>query len=327
MLYFIVLAAFFTSFFIAIYFLPLLIQVAFKLNIIDVPNNTLKKHDKNTPYLGGLGIFIGFVFAVSLLLPFENNMFLFLAGCILLILIGLIDDIIALTPLNKLIGQILAVICFLKGGIYLKSNFFSNIFNIVISFFWLLTIINTFNLIDVMDGLCSLVALVASLSFLFFAIFQSNFQAAILLSAFAGAVLAFFLFNKPPAKIYMGDTGSLFLGGFLASIPLTVSWSDYNQFGFLIPIIILGIPLLELTSLILIRLYKKIPFFRGSRDHFSHYLIDKNYTKKHILAFVVACCLLFFFMTYFFYFNLINLQWLLFFGLIFTIFWWFFVIF
>lgn len=164
--------SFLISLIVSLYFLPNLIKIAFKLNIIDLPNNILKSHKKSVPYLGGVGIFLGFIFSSALMLPFENQVFLFLVGCTILLLIGLVDDIIVMTPIQKFVGQIFAVICFLKGGIYLREVFFANIFGLIITFIWLLTIINAFNLIDVMDGLSSIVAFTTSLSFLFYAIFQ-----------------------------------------------------------------------------------------------------------------------------------------------------------
>lgn len=323
MFYFLkIILAFFISLIVSLYFLPNLIKIAFKLNIIDSPNTQLKLHKKSVPYLGGVGIFLGFIFSSAIMLPFENNqMFLFFAGCTILLLIGLIDDIVVMTPLSKLIGQIFAVICFLKGGIHLREIFFSNTFNVLISCLWLLTIINAFNLIDVMDGLSTTVAFMCGLSFLLFAIYQASFSLAILISAFLGALFAFFFFNKPPAKMYMGDAGALFIGGFIGSVPFMLGWSDYNIFGFLTPAIITGIPVLELVSLIAIRSYKKIPFFYGSRDHFSHYMTDKEFTKNQILIFVALCSTYLFVAAFLFYTNCISFMPLFILGIAFFAMW------
>lgn len=324
---FILILSFLISFFVSLYFLPLLIKVAFKLNIVDCPDNALKKHEKVTPYLGGTGIFLGFISAVALMHPFKNNILLFVCGCIILLLVGLIDDIVALTPLNKFIGQILATLCFLKSGLYLKEIFLDNSLNIIVSFFWFLTVINAFNLIDVMDGLSSIVALSVACGLLIFALLQQNISAAIILVAFIGSVAAFFLYNRPPAKMYMGDSGSLFMGGFLATIPFLLGWSDYNNLGFLIPGIILGVPLLELLTLIVVRSYKGIPFFKGSRHHFSLLLFDKGMPKNLILMYATACCFMLNVVALLFYFVAISLCTLLLLSFCCVVFWVFIVFF
>ena len=97
---------------------------------------------------------------------------------------------------------------------------------------------------------------------------------------FALEHFGFLYFNKTPAKIYLGDAGSLLIGGLLATIPFMIPWGTYTIFGFLTPVIILGVPLVEVASLIIIRTYKKIPFYFGSPDHFAHYLFDQGWTKN-----------------------------------------------
>ena len=110
----------------------------------------------------------------------------------------------------------------------------------------------------------------------------------IVLCSFLGALVAFLWYNKPPARIYLGDAGSLFIGGFLATVPFLLHWGTYNQYGYLAPIIILAIPLLECYSLILIRWYKGIPFYQGSPDHFCLYLQGGGWSKSVILTYVMA---------------------------------------
>jgi UDP-GlcNAc:undecaprenyl-phosphate GlcNAc-1-phosphate transferase len=108
----------------------------------------------------------------------------------------------------------------------------------------------------------------------------------ILLASFLGPLCAFFIYNRPPARIYLGDAGSLFIGGFLGTVPFLFDWGTYNWYGYLTPIIILGIPLLECVSLIVIRSYKGIPFYQGSPDHFSCYLINNGWYKTSVLWYV-----------------------------------------
>lgn len=308
---FLALFSIFVSFSITYYFVPILITLAKKFNITDKPNLTLKKHEAAIPYLGGLAVFLGFLISISMFLPFDNNIFLLLCGSFLLVILGLIDDLIDLSPFNKIIGQSFAVLCFLRGGLVLKESFLGNWINILISLFWFLYLINSFNLIDVMDGLSSTVALSASIMFLIFALIQGNVVAVVFVSSLIGALFAFFYFNKPPAKIYLGDSGSLFVGGILACFPFLISWSEVSSIGYLAPLLILFLPIYEVAALVFIRTWKGIPFFKGSRDHFSLYLLDRGISKYRILVIVVLASILMSILSFILYFSLLPFVFLL----------------
>lgn len=286
--------AFIIALFMTLYLVPLMIAVAHKLNILDIPNGSLKQHKKPTPYLGGVAVFVGFITALALTFPFENTMFFLLVGCSLLLFVGLIDDLIVLKPYQKLFGQIVAAFCFLKGGFYLKTTFLTatnspllSLFWICISFGWILSVINAFNLIDVMDGLATSTALWAAGAFFISAFGLNAPLVALLLAAFMGALVGFLRFNKPPAHMYLGDAGALFIGGFLAIIPFMISWGTYTRYGYLAPVAILSVPLLEEGTLILIRTWKGIPFYNGSPHHFSIFLRDRGWKPTKILYFVL----------------------------------------
>lgn len=295
------------SFLITLYLVPLLSRVAIKFGILDSPDGRLKHQKQPTPYLGGLAIYIGFLIPIALVVPFENQFFLYILASTILLFIGLLDDLIVLTPTQKIVGQALATLCYLKAGFYLKGLFFNHAWNIFISGFWFLTMINAFNLIDVMDGLATTVALGVAGAYLVFAIAVHNTSLVLLLLAFIGALGAFLWFNKPPARIYLGDAGSLFIGGFLASVPFFISWSEYNPYGYFIPLIIGAIPLLEWGTLVLVRTWKRIPFYCGSPDHFCIYLQHNGWKKSAILWY---CGLLSCFTTgvsYAFFYHIISI--------------------
>ena len=280
--------SFLLSFLFTIYLIPILCTLAVRFKILDFPDGVIKKHKKAIPYLGGVAIYFGFITSLAMTFPFENKMFLFLVGSTLLLFIGLIDDLIAMSPHQKFFGQMIATFCFLKAGFYLKQHFFfNNIWNVPISFIWILAVINAFNLVDVMDGLAATLAGCATTTFLVIAIYLGHNELAILLSAFLGALIGFFMYNKPDAKIYLGDAGALFIGGFLATVPFLFDWGTYHSYGYLTPIIILAIPLLEVGTLVLIRLYKRIPFYQGSPDHFSIYLQKRGWSKYKVLSYVI----------------------------------------
>jgi len=321
--------AFACSFFLGLYLVPVMIRAAKKLNLLDCPDGKIKNHKIPTPYLGGVAVYVSFIATLALVYPFAQQPLWFLLGTTLLLFVGLIDDFNVLTPLQKLGGQLFAVVCLLKGGFALKSRFFSDYINIAASAFWMLSVINAFNLVDVMDGLSSLLALVATASFIVMALLLKNYLLSLFLMPFFGALLAFFFYNKPPAKIYLGDAGSLFVGSFLAATPLLVHWTqELNTYralpsfaqgnvffetaiSALVPILIIGVPLLEVTSLVVIRKYKKIPFYNGSPHHFASYLRRKGWSVVRVLAFAACCACFLSSLALLFMFGMISFLYLL----------------
>lgn len=296
------------SFLITFFLVPICSRLAYTLNLIDIPDGKIKKHAKPTPYLGGIAVYVGFLCGICLTLPIENKLFLLFIGTTLLLLIGLIDDLLILKPYQKFFGQIIAALSFLKAGFYLKEHFFHTFLNLIVSFVWILTIINAFNLVDIMDGLASTLAIGALVAFGAIALLTGNMIVLIVIMAFLGSLIAFLWYNKPPAKIYLGDTGSLMIGGFLSVIPFCLDWGIYNRYGFIVPIIILAIPLLEVVSLIIIRMYKKIPFYYASPDHFACYLRANGWTIYSILGYIFSLSLILGCVGICFFFNYLALQ-------------------
>ena len=286
-----------SSFFLGAVLVPVMIRVAKKFRLFDVPDGKIKVHKAPVPYLGGVAVYVAFLVTLMIVFPFDiifdGRLVWFLGGTTLLFLIGLVDDLHAFSPLQKLMGQIVAVLCFLKGGFALKSRFFSDAINIFASGFWMLSVINAFNLVDVMDGLAVMLASVSVGGFFVIALVLRQYFLSLLLTTLAGSLFAFFLYNKRPAKIYLGDAGSLFIGGFIAALPLLISWTEVlnvykalpefaigsifweTAISALVPIFLVGIPLLEVTSLVVIRKYEGLPFYSGSPHHFSCYLQKK----------------------------------------------------
>jgi UDP-GlcNAc:undecaprenyl-phosphate GlcNAc-1-phosphate transferase len=313
------------SFLLALYLLPLLIKTAFRFNILDEPDGKIKKHKKATPYLGGLAIYISFIAVLSIAYPFENQILWMLLGVTLLLFVGLIDDLKMLKPGQKFFGQLLAVFCFLKGGFSLKTIFFSDFLNVAISGFWMLLVINAFNLVDVMDGLSSVLAICSSIGFFVIALFLQQYEISLLLLAFLAPMVAFFLYNKPPAKIYLGDAGSMFVGGFMAAIPLLFRWGAISYYAYYTAVVVLGIPLLEVACLIIIRTALKIPFYRGSPHHFAIYLKHKGWGVLKVLIFSALMSFVLCVIAFCFLFDFIKIGALCGFGAIFLVIWCYFV--
>ncbi len=304
-----------------VYFVHLFSRIARKYKILDIPDGKIKKQEAEVPYLGGLAIFLSFIMTLALVYPFKNSILWLVLGTTLLLFVGFIDDLSVFKPLQKLTGQLVAILCFLRGGLALKATFFSDYLNIVVSGFWMLSVINAFNLVDVMDGLSSLLAIIIAFSFFVIALLTKQYYLSLLLLSFLSPLLVFFLYNKPPARIYLGDSGAMFMGGFLAAVPLLFSWSYQNPLGYFVPIIILGIPLFEIVMLVIIRTVKRIPFYNGSPHHFSSYLQAKRWEKAQILLFVGVISLLLSFIAILFLFNSLSFRGLLLYLVILLIIW------
>jgi len=317
--------SFIFSMLLAIYLIPVLIQAAFKFNVLDVPDGKIKKHKKAIPYLGGLAIYLPFVATLSIAYPFENKILWMILGVTLLLFVGLIDDFKILKPGQKFFGQLLAVFCFLKGGFSLKTNFFTGFFNIFASGFWMLSVINAFNLVDVMDGLSTLLSIIAGITFLIIALLLKEYATSVLLLAFLAPLLVFFYYNKPQARIYLGDAGSMFVGGFLASMPLLIPWSSVSYDAYYTPAVILGIPLLEVFSLVVIRIWNRIPFYKGSSHHFCLYLRCKGWSIPKILFFTACMSTVLSTIAILFLFGVIGFNFLVSLGVLFLFIWLYFI--
>lgn len=270
------------------YLVPFFTQTAFKLGVLDVPDGALKKHKKPVPYMGGIAIYLAFLGTIGLLYPIEERVMWLLTGSTMLMFVGFIDDLKRIRPSRKLLGQFLGVACFLHGGLMIKQSFFASIGNVLLSGFWMLSLINAVNLIDIMDGLATSVAIVVASGFCIVAIAAGQYGVSLLVLAFIGALLGFFWYNKPAAKIYMGDAGSLFIGGFLAAVPLLIKWSVIRPGALYVALIIPAIPLVEVACLVVIRTWKGIPFYMGSPHHFAIYLQNKGWSRWGIIGFSVV---------------------------------------
>jgi len=264
----ILILTFFLALLLALYGTPLAIRTARRYNILDHPDGHLKTHRVPTPYLGGLIVYFAFIFPVSLLFDFSRELLgILFAGSILLI-VGLFDDLKALTPGTKFFFQIIATYILLKSGIYMKLVFLPGWLNTLLSFLWILIIINAFNIIDIMDGLAGTVAVLCLGAICIISLANQNLLIAMIALSLAGAVIGFLRFNWRPARIYLGDSGSMFIGMVVGALVIMNDYSQHNDLGFISGFLILILPLFELGYVSLIRLIRGRSIFRGSRDHF-----------------------------------------------------------
>ncbi|HYV18045.1 MAG TPA: MraY family glycosyltransferase [Verrucomicrobiae bacterium] len=262
--------AFLLALALALYTTPLMRQAAIRFGIVDRPDGALKTQKEPVAYLGGLAIYLSFLLALTATLRFDSVevLGLLLAGAIVVIL-GLVDDFGVLTPRVKLAGQVVAVATLMNASIFIKLGFLPWWAAMSLSFVWLLGITNAFNIIDVMDGLAAGVAAAAALVLFLVAVVNGRATYAVLLAALAGSLCGFLRSNFEPAKIYMGDAGSLFVGLMLGALAMNNSYTSKNLVASLAPVVILGVPVFDMLFVMYIRYRRGLPVMRGSPDHFA----------------------------------------------------------
>lgn len=283
------------SFLLGILLIPLAMKVAFKTGIIDKPNTKLKKHKSPVPYLGGVAIYLAFAIPVIAAKIIMHQAIYgvvgILAGATIMMIMGLIDDIKNLKPVTKLVIQLVVALIILKVNMNIKFMD-SNLLNMFITVIWIVGVTNSINLIDIMDGLAGGVAAVASLAFFVVAFLSGRINDMIPAIALFGALVAFLFYNRSPAKIYMGDAGSLFLGFMMAALALNESYSRNNIIAVLSPIVILGVPIFETLMLIVIRLSKGVLPIYGTNDHLAQRLVMIGLTKQQAVLFLITLTLI-----------------------------------
>lgn len=303
------------SFAITLLAIPVIIFVAEKKKLFDVPDER-KVHAVPIPSLGGLGIFAGFIVACLICVPFESvpEFQFFVAAAMVIFFLGLKDDILDISPLNKFIGQVLAAFLLVyKGGVQLKSmHGFLGVYelpemmSLLLTYFTIIVIINSFNLIDGVDGLAGSLGIMATtvLGIYFLRINLAPY--AILSFSLAGSLVAFLIYNYQPAKIFMGDTGSLLIGlisailvikfiNMSASSNPTLRVTSSPAVGFAV----LMIPLLDTLRVFGIRIIHRRSPFSPDRNHIHHLLLDKGLSHRNVTLTLVAINLVFIALSYF----------------------------
>ena len=270
---------------------PIMRRIAIATDVVDRPNSSHKSHKKPVPYLGGVAIIIGVIsisYSASLFSNFTSNTF-WLATSVLgpalaLGLIGLWDDVKNLKPLPRFIAQsfagiftaVLLVVTETVGN-PTGSKLFDSIFTI----FWVVGICNAINFFDNLDGGAAGTVAISSIALAYLALTGNQYLVAALATVTAGATLGFLVWNKSPAKIYMGDAGALFLGVLIATLTIRLQPSSNTSISsFLVPILLLAIPILDTSIAVLSRLKRGLSPFQGGQDHLSHRLIRAGLTRK-----------------------------------------------
>jgi UDP-GlcNAc:undecaprenyl-phosphate/decaprenyl-phosphate GlcNAc-1-phosphate transferase len=251
--------------------------------------------------LGGISFYFPFITTVTAFLLISNFPSIFILAFTVALFFGLVDDLYHTSPLIKIVGQFITASCIIYGGLSVPISD-SIIFNKFFTIIWVVGMMNSINMLDNMDGIVSSVSLV-SLGLALMIIFSSksqNLTDIILITAVIGALIGFLFFNWNPAKIYMGDTGSQFLGAFLSWVSIQYFWQfrDFAEGGiqikqFLIPALAFIIPLIDTVTVTLRRLARGVSPFVGGRDHTTHHLAylgikDKNVVRILIVISIVS---------------------------------------
>src|SRR5262245_26569668 len=260
---------FILAFLFSLYLTPLFRKAALKFGIMDRPNGRLKKQSEPIPYLGGLAVYLSFLLTTGLIIEYSREVLgILLAGAIIVIL-GLIDDLGVLSPQVKLLGQFIAACILVKASILIKLTIFPVWIAIPLTILWVMAITNAFNLIDIMDGLASGVGAIAAL-ILVIVNYRSGRELIVPLSiALAGSLLGFLRYNFRPAKIYLGDAGSLFIGLMLAALSMNGAYTRVSLLGAIAPILVLGVPIFDMLLVMYLRFCRGLPIMQGSPDHFA----------------------------------------------------------
>lgn len=264
-------AAFLTALAVSYTITPLILKFARRINFVDHPSGK-KVHTQPTPLLGGIAIYFSFIAALSFAVRANINKVLIgaLVGGTIIMVIGIIDDKFKLMPRFKLLGQFIAALVAVILGVqvaFIKVPAASMIFTCL----WLVGMTNAFNLIDNINGLSAGIAAVASFFFGTLALIHGDMLIAAASFALMGSCLGFLRYNFPRAGIFMGDTGSLFLGFMLASIAVAGSWKTSSVTTSLaVPILILGYPIFDVALVTITRLLEKRSISTGGKDHSSH---------------------------------------------------------
>ena len=248
---------------------PVARAAALRFGIVDRPDGDLKRQEEPVPYLGGLAIYLPFLAAMAIVYEFDRQVLGLLLAGTLVVLLGLIDDLGVLSPSVKLIGQLIACWVLVKSDVMTHFFFLPYWANVALTVLWILTVTNAMNLMDIMDGLAPGVALVAALALLAVTFGAGIPAIPVMAAALAGSLLGFLPYNLPPARIYLGDSGSMFLGLMLGALAMNNSYTEMNSLAALGPALILGVPLFDMLFVMYIRRRRGMPMMLGSPDHFA----------------------------------------------------------
>ena len=274
---------------------PLVKKLAYKVGAVDVPKDNRRMHDHPIPRMGGLAIFIGCVISILLFADITRPLQGILLGACLIVAVGVVDDAHPLGAGVKFIIQIVAALIAVWHGVIIQTianpfpfgdnpywNF--GVWAVPITVIWIVAVTNSVNLIDGLDGLADGVSTIGAFTMLIIALLMGDLEIALITAALVGACVGFIPYNRNPAKIFMGDTGSTFLGFMLATVSVIGLFKLYAMISFIVPFIILGFPIFDTVSAFTRRILKGQNPMKADRSHTHHKLIDMGMNQKQAVA-------------------------------------------
>jgi UDP-GlcNAc:undecaprenyl-phosphate/decaprenyl-phosphate GlcNAc-1-phosphate transferase len=290
MFYVTLLICFITSIFIT----PVVKKLAFKIGATDKPNHR-KVHQKIMPRLGGLAVYISFIIGILILQPNSEYHLGIVLGSFIIILTGIFDDIYELSAKIKLLGQLLAAFSVvILGGVhvdFINIPFIGQvefgILSIPLTILWIVGITNAINLIDGLDGLASGVSSIALITIAGMAFIMGNTYVVIIALIMLAGTIGFLYYNFHPAKIFLGDTGALFLG-YMISVLALLGFKNITMISLIIPIIILGVPISDTFFAIARRILHKQPLSAPDKSHLHHCLLGLGFTHRQTVLLIYA---------------------------------------
>lgn len=294
---YIILIALLSAFVVAYLLVPVSIKIAHHIGAIDQPDKR-KVHSRAMPRLGGLAIFISFMLCIILLIKVSGPFTGIIWGAGIVFLVGMLDDVLQLSPWVKLAGQIVAAGVAVHFGVVV--NFVTNPFNgmlglgyfsIPLTLVWIVGVTNAINLIDGLDGLAAGVSSIAAATMGVVALIQGQSMVAIVAFLLVASILGFLPFNFHPARTFMGDGGSNFLGFILGCLAVTGLTKSAALISLLMPIVILGIPIFDTFFAIIRRINNKAPIFRPDKNHLHHRLMAMGYSHRGsvLIIYGISC--------------------------------------
>jgi UDP-GlcNAc:undecaprenyl-phosphate GlcNAc-1-phosphate transferase len=285
------------SFLVALILVSGLIKFCHKYSIYDHPGRH-KRHKQPTPILGGTAIFLTFWFIIGMLLLFDSSslaevrpsIVYILAGSLIIYLVGLIDDLRPLSAWSKLVAEMIAGLILFWGGLSIKllslpggSSQELGALSAVITVIWVVCLTNAINLIDGLDGLASGVSMIAAGTMAVIGTLYDIGSVTLLSLTLVGALLAFWIFNRHPAKIFLGDSGALLIGYIYAVVSLIVPIKSFTMAALFLPLVVLGVPLTEAMTSFIRRLAAGKSIAQADRRHIFHYLGYAGLSQRQIV--------------------------------------------
>ena len=273
---------------------PSVKKLAFKIGALDKPEKR-KVHTHVMPRLGGLAIYCGFIIAILCTVHINKDVLGIITGGTFIVLLGVLDDKYSLPAKVKLLGQIVAalILCAFDIKIEWLNNpwggyFYLDLFSVPFTVFWVISFTNVVNLIDGLDGLAAGVSGIASITVILVAVQQGFYSVAVITAALAGGIIGFIRYNFNPASIFMGDTGSMFIGYMLAAISIFGAVKSAATIALIVPAVALGLPIMDTAFAILRRYTNGRPIFQPDKGHLHHRLLAMGMSQRQAVMLMYA---------------------------------------